>query len=185
MKKNIKRILGKLYCFIFGIKNCGKNVYICLHSKIVNGNNIEFSNNVSIMPYNMIVSHGNGKIKIGENSEIGMYSRIASQNSITIEKEVITGPNIFIADYNHEYRDIYKPIMEQGNTKEKNEVIIGEGSWIGTNVVIVGNVKIGKHVVIGANSVVLKDIADYSVATGAPAKIVKKYNFNSKKWIKE
>lgn len=64
-----------------------------------------------------------------------------------------------------------------------NEIIIGDGSWIGTNSVISGDVHIGKHCVIGANSVVIKDIPDYCVAVGTPAKVVKKYDFNEKKWI--
>lgn len=54
-------------------------------------------------------------------------------------------------------------------------MIIGHGSWLGTNVVIVGNVHIGYNCVIGANSVVTKDIPDYCVAVGAPVKIIKKY----------
>ena len=59
---------------------------------------------------------------------------------------------------------------------------IGDGSWLGTHVVIAGNVKIGKHCVIGANSVVTKDIPDYCVAVGIPAKIIKKYNFDTCTW---
>ena len=59
---------------------------------------------------------------------------------------------------------------------------IGDGSWLGTHVVIAGNVKIGKHCVIGANSVVTKDIPDYCVAAGIPAKIIKKYNFDTCTW---
>lgn len=53
-------------------------------------------------------------------------------------------------------------------------VSIGEGSYIGINAVIVGNVKIGKHCVIGANSVVTKDVPDYCVAVGSPARVIKK-----------
>lgn len=53
-------------------------------------------------------------------------------------------------------------------------VSIGDGSYIGINAVIVGNVKIGKHCVIGANSVVTKDVPDYCVAVGSPARVIKK-----------
>ena len=61
---------------------------------------------------------------------------------------------------------------------------IGKGSWIGTHVAIIGDVHVGKHCVIGANSVVTKDVPDYSVAIGIPAKVIKKYNFEIKKWEK-
>lgn len=63
-------------------------------------------------------------------------------------------------------------------------LVIGDGTWIGTNVVIVGNIHIGKNCVIGANSVVTKDIPDYSVAVGIPAKVIRKYDFEKKEWIK-
>ena len=66
---------------------------------------------------------------------------------------------------------------------QKKPVIIGEGSWIGENVCIIG-ASVGKHCVIGANAVVTKDIPDYCVAVGTPAKIIKKYDTKIKKWIK-
>ena len=62
--------------------------------------------------------------------------------------------------------------------------MIGDGTWIGTNVVRVGNIQIGKHCVIGANSVVTKDIPDYSVAAGIPAKVIKRYDFEEEEWVR-
>ena len=59
---------------------------------------------------------------------------------------------------------------------------IGDDTWIGTNVVIAGTVVIGKHCVIGANSVVTHDIPDYSVVAGAPCKVIKQYNTETKQW---
>lgn len=66
--------------------------------------------------------------------------------------------------------------------KVKAEVQIGDGSWIGENVSIIGEI-VGKNCVIGANSVVTKDIPDFSVAVGIPAKIIKQYNQTTKQWI--
>lgn len=63
-----------------------------------------------------------------------------------------------------------------------DSVIISDGTWIGTNAVIVGNVKIGKNCVIGANSVVTKDIPDYCIAAGIPARIIKRYNIETHSW---
>lgn len=67
--------------------------------------------------------------------------------------------------------------MYQGNSftpkaDGSQNLMIDDGTWLGTNVVIVGNVHVGKHCVIGANSVVAKDIPDYSVAAGIPAKVI-------------
>ncbi len=72
--------------------------------------------------------------------------------------------------------------MFQGVT-QKRDVVIGNGSWIGEHVCIIG-ASIGRHCVIGANSVVTRDIPDYSVAVGSPAIVIKKYDFNLNKWIK-
>lgn len=96
---------------------------------------------------------------------------------------MLTGPHVFIADHNHQYEDIKKPIYLQGARHNKGDRIeICSGTWIGTNAVIVGNVRIGKNCVIGANSVVTHDIPDYCVAVGAPARVVKKYNMTSCQW---
>lgn len=81
---------------------------------------------------------------------------------------------MYITDCDHEYRNIDVPAIDQGVAQKGQKVSIGEGSYIGINVVIVGNVKIGKHCVIGANSVVTKDVPDYCVAVGSPARVIKK-----------
>jgi acetyltransferase-like isoleucine patch superfamily enzyme len=104
---------------------------------------------------------------------------------VEIEQGVLTGPHVFIADYNHEYQNPEVWVCQQGlRYKDSDKVVIGEGSWLGTNVVVVGNVRIGKHCVIGANSVVVNDIPDYSIAVGIPAKVVKVYDSISKSWKK-
>lgn len=65
--------------------------------------------------------------------------------------------------------------MEAPIHKNGHEYLqIGDGSWIGTHVAILGDVNIGRHCVIGANSVVTKDVSDYCVAVGCPTKVVKR-----------
>jgi acetyltransferase-like isoleucine patch superfamily enzyme len=59
--------------------------------------------------------------------------------------------------------------------------VIGEGSWIGHNACVIG-VRVGKHCVIGASAVVLRDLPDYSVAVGAPARVVRRYDVEAKAW---
>ena len=77
------------------------------------------------------------------------------------------------------------PIKDQGISMEENSsVVIGEDSWIGTKATIIGKVHVGKHCVIGANSVVTKSIPDYCIAVGSPARIIKRYNPEIKKWEK-
>ena len=124
-------------------------------------------------------------LEIGSNTLIGRDSTVTAINSVVIEDEVLTGPHVFIADYNHEYKNPYIPIKNQGNRARKGDrVLIEKGTWIGTNSVIVGNVHIGKNCVVGANSVVTKDIPDFCVVAGTPAKIIRKYDEISNSWIR-
>lgn len=124
-------------------------------------------------------------MEFGRGVEIGNHSTISSMNKVIIEDYVLTGPHVFIADHNHKYADLSMPVCKQDvDCKNTDMVIIGEGSWLGTNVVVVGNVRIGKHCVIGANAVVTKDIPDYSVAVGIPAKVIKMFDFKNGTWIK-
>jgi acetyltransferase-like isoleucine patch superfamily enzyme len=186
IKGIVKRLLTPITCFRWGIKTHGRFLYVGRHSKIVNGKRICFGNHVSIMPYNMIVCiDEKASLKIGENVEIGMFSRIACINRIELGKCVVTGPHVFIADFSHEYRDVSKPILWQDTPiTSENRVVIGDETWLGTNVVISGKISIGKHCVIGANSVVTTDIPDYSVAAGIPARVIKRYNFTTECWEK-
>ena len=113
---------------------------------------------------------------------IGHFNHIYATKKIILEKDVLTADRVYISDNLHGYSDIYMPIKNQPIIQH-GEVVIGEGSWLGENVCVLG-AKIGKHCVIGANSVVTRDIPDYSVAVGAPAKIIKRYDFTTETWRK-
>lgn len=120
---------------------------------------------------------------IKQDSYIGNFAHIYATKSIIIEKKVIIADRVYISDNMHGYEDINVPIIDQPIIQKKC-VVIGEGSWIGENVCIIGS-SIGKHCIVGANSVVTHDIPDYCVVAGSPAKIIKQYDFLQKKWIKK
>lgn len=123
-------------------------------------------------------------IIIDEGSNIGRRCTISAANRIHIGKYVLFAPNVFVADTHHEYQTSGIPIMHQGITTHSDQIYIGDESWIGINSVIMGNVTIGRHCVVGANSVVIEDIPDYCVAVGNPAKVVKMYDMRTATWIK-
>jgi len=122
-------------------------------------------------------------IEIGDGTNIGRRCTISAANKIVIGKNVLLGPNVFIADTSHEYNHVAIPIIKQGITTCGDEIHIGDETWIGTNAVIVGNVKIGKHCVIGANTFVNQDMPDYCVAVGNPCRIVKLFDISQGKWV--
>lgn len=124
-------------------------------------------------------------IMIGKNVRIAHHFQISCANEVCIKDNVNIAPFVFITDHNHKFEDPTIPVKDQGISMEENSsVIVDDGSWIGTKVTIIGKVHIGKHCVIGANSVVTKSIPDYCIAVGSPARIIKRYNPENKKWEK-
>ncbi len=119
----------------------------------------------------------NPVVSIGDRCLIGKGSGIVGHFSITIGNDVWTGHHVYITDQNHGYDDIHRPISQQ--SQPERAVSIGDGSWLGYGTVVLPGVTIGRHVVVGANSVVTGDIPDFSVAVGAPAKVIKTYTEGS------
>lgn len=110
---------------------------------------------------------------VGNYSGIGVNAVIA--NGVTIGDYVMMGPDCIIYTNNHCSERLDIPMMYQGKTKTKS-VQIGNDVWIGSRVTIMPGVNIGNGVIIGASSVVTKDVPDYAVVAGVPAKIVKYRN---------
>ena len=171
VKDKIKEIFGWLQGRRFSVV-AGQGVYIGKHCALKGKNNITLEDSVTVRPYAKIWS--GGTVRIGRGSEIGERCRISIANSLNMGEKVLLSPNVYITDCDHEYRNLEVPIIDQGVVQRGQTVSIGDGSYIGINAVIVGNVKIGKHCVIGANSVVTKDVPDYCVAVGSPARVIKK-----------
>ncbi|MFM8266479.1 MAG: acyltransferase [Ilumatobacteraceae bacterium] len=112
-------------------------------------------------------------VRIGDRCLIGKGSGIVGHFSIEIGDDVWTGHHVYITDQNHGYEDVDRPISMQ--SQPERPVSIGAGSWIGHGAVVLPGAQIGRHVVIGANSVVTGEIPDRSVAVGAPARVVRRW----------
>jgi acetyltransferase-like isoleucine patch superfamily enzyme len=121
------------------------------------------------------------ELAIGDNCAIGDYCHIAAVRKVVFENDVLIANNVYISDNLHEFENINIPIKDQA-VKFKGEVVLQSGCWIGENVCIIG-ASVGKNSVIGSNSVVTSDIGDYCIAVGSPAKVIKKYDLKSEKWI--
>ncbi|KKH16919.1 acyltransferase [Methanosarcina mazei] len=118
-------------------------------------------------------SFGSGRgIMIGNNSGLGINSIV---EKATIGNNVMMGRDVIIMSNSHKYEDCNVPMIFQG-IKPVKEVIIGDDVWIGHRVIILPGVKIGKGSIIGAGAVVTKDVPDYAIVGGVPAKIIRYRN---------
>lgn len=110
-------------------------------------------------------------VRIGDRCLIGRGSGIVGHLSIEIGDDVWTGHHVYITDQNHGYEDLERPISVQ--VMPEKPVRIGDGSWLGHGTVVLPGTTIGRHVVIGANSVVRGDIPDFCIAAGNPARVIR------------
>ena len=107
------------------------------------------------------------------NFSFGKGSGIVGHYRIEIGNDVWTGHHVYITDQNHGYEDVTLPISRQ--TQPERPVTIGDGSWLGAGCVVLPGATIGKHVAVGANSVVTGELPDFCVAVGAPARVIRRY----------
>lgn len=180
--------LKSLFLYPFQFKHFGKKSRIDKPLRIEGKRFIEIEDHVYVQPYTWLACQpltccNNPTLKLGEGTVIGNFNHIYATQSIVIENYVLTADKVYISDNLHGYDNPEIPIVQQP-IKQIGEVRIGEGSWLGENVCVIG-ASIGKHCTIGANSVVTHDIPDYCVAVGAPARVIKQYNFETKQWEKK
>jgi acetyltransferase-like isoleucine patch superfamily enzyme len=121
------------------------------------------------------------KLIIKDGAVVGGNATISAAKSIVIGERVLFAGNVFIADHGHAYEDCTRPIRDQGIRKVA-PVAIGDGSWLGQNAVILPGSVIGKHCVVGANSVVNSMVPDFSVVAGNPARVIRKFNAEKGVW---
>jgi acetyltransferase-like isoleucine patch superfamily enzyme len=127
---------------------------------------------------------GEPTIVIEDDCIIASGSILSAKNRIHLEPSVNIAQQVLIMDHNHAYENIDMPISEQG-ISEGGRIRIGEGSWIGHGAAIIcprGELTIGRHCVVSANAVVTRSVPDYSVVFGAPATIIRQYDFEKRVW---
>ena len=116
------------------------------------------------------------QILIGNNVNIQSDCHISAINLVVIEDNVLIASFVYISDHAHgdcKYGELSIPPIER-DLYSKGGVRIGKNTWIGEKTTILPGVTIGDGCIIGANSVVTKDIPSYSVACGIPARVIKK-----------
>jgi acetyltransferase-like isoleucine patch superfamily enzyme len=169
----IFKIIRKLFFYVNYQKQ--KNIYkpnviIEKNTEFVASNNIEFGEPIWI-GMNSYFNADGGLIKVGNRVAFNMNVHINASigGKIVIGDNCLIGPNVVFRTSSHKFDRIDIPIWQQGH--KNGNIILEDDVWIASNVVIIGNVKIGKGAIIGAGAVVTKDIPPYAIAYGIPAKV--------------
>lgn len=165
----------------------GKRSKLIQPMRLKNVCHIEIGENVLINKFAFLLTLQQSKtlvprLVIGDGCIIGHMNHITCIHEVQIGRNVLTADRVYISDHSHDFSSTTVPIMGQ-SVLSKGTTKIGDGTWIGENVIVL-SCNIGKNCVIGSNSVVLRDVPDYSVAVGVPARVVRQFNPGSQTWEK-
>ena len=139
---------------------------------------LEIGANTLFEPDVWLTISDEGRIRIGEGTFLNIAVMVAAQNLVEIGDHCMFANGCFVTDANHRFDDPDRPITWQGFTS-KGPTRVGDNVWCGANVVITTGVTVGERCVIGANSVVTEDIPPFSIAAGAPAKVLRRVEYPS------
>jgi len=123
---------------------------------------------------------------LGENSRIGDYVHIVADSNVNIGDNVLMASKVFISDTNHGIYNGENQSEPEINPNERplvfSPVVIGNNVWLGENAVILAGTTIGSGCIVGANAVVSGSFPDECIIVGVPARIIKRYNNETRKW---
>jgi acetyltransferase-like isoleucine patch superfamily enzyme len=158
-----------------------------------NGSRICFRTRMDVMPFNPFVlgqnstiedfstiNNGVGAVRIGDRCRVGLGSVLIGP--VELGNDIRIAQHVVMSGLNHSYENIHLPIHNQPVSIKP--ILIKDETWIGANVFVAAGVTIGRHCVVAAGSVVTKDVPDYSIVAGNPAKIIKQYDAESNTWIR-
>ena len=128
-------------------------------------------------PHVWITIGDGAKVRIGEGTFLNIAVMVAAMQLVEIGSHCMLANGCFVTDANHRFDDPDAPVPWQGFST-KGPTRIGDNVWMGANVVVTSGVTIGERCVIGANSVVTQDIPPFSIAAGAPAKVLRAVTYD-------
>ena len=174
LKKNpgeIFEIMGSMWTtfkYRF-IQPCiGKNTIVRRKTVIINYANVKIGNNCVLQDYVYIRAGAHGKVTFEDGCMINSFSRFFGHGGIEVGENCQFGPGVTVTTTGHDYKE--------NNLREIfKKVTIGERVWIGANVTILPGVTIGDYTVVGAGSVVTRDLPPNAVAVGSPAQAIKHF----------
>lgn len=163
-------------------KHCGKHIYISYpnqisgHKYISLGEGVVFRQRLQLEAISRHNGHNySPNIEIGDRVSINNDVHIAAIDSVVIGDDVLIASKVYISDHSHGNtirEDVELPPSKR-DLYTKGPVIIEKCVWIGEGVAVMPGVRIGRNSIIGANSVVTKNVPEFSVVAGCPARVIK------------
>lgn len=169
----------RLFLFAYIEKGKGTVIYNSVRKDLVPFNRFTLGRHSVIESFSTL-NNMVGDITIGEYSRVGLGNTIIGP--VAIGNHTNLAQNITVSGLNHNFQDITKTIAEQGVSTA--QIRIGDDVWIGANSVILAGTEIGTHSIIAAGTVVTRSVPPYSICAGNPGKIIKRYDFENKEWVK-
>jgi acetyltransferase-like isoleucine patch superfamily enzyme len=125
-----------------------------------------------------LTAPGAARISIGEGCFLNLGVMVAAMELVEIGSDCMFANGCFVTDANHRFDDRHQPVTWQGFST-RGPTRVGDNTWCGANVVITSGVTVGERCVIGANSVVTTDLPPFSIAAGAPARVLRQVEYGT------
>lgn len=181
----LSNYIKEIYSFFMRLhfSSCHKSVLFEKVGLIVGGKNIIIGANSNFQRGLYLTAwdsyrhqHFSPQIIVGDNCAIGAYNHITCINKIILGDGLLTGKWVTITDNSHGSTDteFLQDLPSSRELYSKGPVIIGKNVWIGDKATLLAGIKVGDGAVVGANSVVTKDVPEFTVVAGNPAKIIRK-----------
>ncbi len=183
----VRRVKSTVLVPVYRRRNVGPGCLIDRSVQILGWRSVTLGRNVVICEGSWINVNAydpkETSISIGDFSLIGRRNSISSGKRIMLGPYTLTGPNCNIIGSDHIYSNPLQPYVTTGSTTD-TVIVVEANCWLGASVTIIGNVVIGRGSVIGAGALVTKDVPPFSIAIGSPARIVKRFDFSSNRWVR-
>ena len=135
---------------------------------------LELGEHVLLEPGVWLTAQAPGRTAIGAGSFLNLGVQVAALERVEIGAHCMFANGCFVTDSDHRFDDLSRPVTWQGFTS-KGPTRVGDNTWCGANVVITSGVTVGERCVIGANAVVTRDLPSFSIAAGAPARVIRRF----------
>jgi acetyltransferase-like isoleucine patch superfamily enzyme len=165
----------------------GSKSFIARPSYIVGGKSISIGQNVAIHRFGRLEAlnahDGTIRIEIGDATAIQPFAHIGAVDRVTIGRGCLFASFAYVSDHDHDFSDPMDPPRSNGRVVAA-PVTIGDYVWLGQRAIVLKGVTIGQRSIIGAGSVVTRDVPEYSIAVGSPARVIRRWDHQLRQWIR-